>query len=238
MEIMRAIEKLLASPTALLTVTGDIAMSGVPAVLSTGSRVAVLPGAFNPVHDGHITLARAAAARLRGGGEDGDNYLFELSIAHPTKGKLELDDVMQRVRHFQERSLPVVLTHCPLFADKACALPGASFIVGADRLPSLLEARFYGNGTQEAMLETMRGIRATGCDFIVAGRALDGGAYVQFEDIAPSIPAELSALFAPLPGFRMDISSSEIRAKLAADAAAAKACDAAAPAEDERSGAP
>lgn len=236
--IRAQIATLLQHPSALLTITGETATSGVPAVLTASSaspsRIAVLPGAFNPVHDGHISLARAAAASLRGGEEDGDNYLFELSVAHPTKGNLELEDVVQRVRHFQERDLPVVLTHCPLFADKARALPGASFIVGADRMPSLLEARFYGTGTQEAMLETMNGIRATGCNFLVAGRALDGGAYVQFKDIAPSIPAELSALFSPLPGFRMDISSSEIRAKLAADLAATNARGDAAPASEER----
>ena len=114
---MRAqIASLLASPSSLLTITGEVSASGVPALLASaaarGTRVAVLPGAFNPVHDGHVALAKRAAAAVAG------EYLFELSVAHPTKGRLELDDVVRRVRHFQDRALPVVLTHCPLFADK------------------------------------------------------------------------------------------------------------------------
>ena len=42
--------------------------------------------------------------------------------------------------------------------------------------------------------------------------------YVEFEDISDTVPSELVDLFEPLPGFRMDISSSEIRAREAAEA--------------------
>ena len=42
--------------------------------------------------------------------------------------------------------------------------------------------------------------------------------YIEFEDISDTVPSELVDLFEPLPGFRMDISSSEIRAREAAEA--------------------
>ena len=44
-------------------------------------------------------------------------------------------------------------------------------------MPSLLEPRFYGDGTRGAMLATMATIRDAGCSFLIAGRALDGGTY-------------------------------------------------------------
>lgn len=53
-------------------------------------------------------------------------------------------------------------------------------------------------------------VRAVGGSFLVAGRETDGR-FESLDDVAPSIPDVVLDMFQPIPDFRLDISSTELR---------------------------
>ncbi|GBG63772.1 hypothetical protein CBR_g39316 [Chara braunii] len=74
------------------------------------------------------------------------------------------------------------------------------------------ETKYYG-GSREKMLETMQGIGAQGCEFLVAGRVVSGN----FQVLSGiELPPELASIFKAIPEsvFRKDISSTEIRQRM------------------------
>jgi hypothetical protein len=163
---------------------------------------AVLPGSFNPVHDGHWQLAAAAETFL------GTPVVFELSVDNADKPSLPEEEVRRRLALFAWRA-PVVLTRTPIFADKARLFPAATFVVGADTALRIIAPRYY--GSEAARAEAMQAIRSQGCRFLVAGRVDAGGQYVGLEDL--DVPAEFAGLFTGIPvsAFRVDLSSTELR---------------------------
>src|SRR5579862_3090084 len=91
----------------------------------------VLPGAFNPLHEAHLTLADIAM-RL-----ESKPVAFELSVANVDKLELSDEEVRRRLLQFAGKA-PVWLTHAALFTDKAQLFPGATFAIGADTAARLL----------------------------------------------------------------------------------------------------
>ena len=125
-----------------------------------------------------------------------------------------------------------MVTNAPLFAAKCALLPGARFVVGADTAVRLVMPRYYEGGTAAAMVEALLGLARAGSKVLVAGRLIpagkpggppadgSGGAerFVTLKDVA--LPPALAAvgLFEEVPegAFRVDLSSTELRARLAA----------------------
>jgi nicotinamide mononucleotide (NMN) deamidase PncC len=177
-------------------------LAGVPA------PKVVLPGSFNPLHEGHTALA-AAGARLAGA-----PAAFEMTVVNADKPPLPEGEVRRRVAQFAWKGA-VWLTRAPTFAEKAQLFPGAVFVVGADTAERVVHPRFYG-GSAERMAEALAGIRARGCSFLTAGRVGRGGEFVGLEDL--DIPAEHRDLFRGVPAeeFRVDVSSTDLRARAAA----------------------
>lgn len=172
---------------------------------------AMLSGSFNPLHAGHERLAQAASVAL------GTPCGFELPVVNADKPPLDYREVERRVEQFAYR-YPVVLSRARLFVEKARVFPGCTFAVGYDTAARLVDPRYYdGEAGRDTALAT---VRAQGCRFIVAGRAVDG-AFHTMREIA--IPTAFADLFVNLPEhlFRVDLSSSEIRAALSEDDAAA-----------------
>ena len=79
---------------------------------------AVVPGSFNPHHDGHSALLEAARRRTDG------HAAYEISIANVDKPMLSATDLDARLAQFRGRA-PVVLTRAPTFVAKARLLPGS-----------------------------------------------------------------------------------------------------------------
>jgi hypothetical protein len=165
------------------------------------SPAGVLCGSFHPLHEGHRQLRNVAAEILQG------PVAYEMSISNVDKPSLDFLSIGRRARQFTEQ--PLALTAAPTFAEKALLLPRTAFVVGVDTAERIIDVRYYG-GSESSMEKALSTIRAQGCRFLVACRALPSG-LVTLADL--HLPARHADLFAPIPAdlFRADISSTELR---------------------------
>lgn len=131
----------------------------------------LLPGSFNPLHDGHRRMLALAEA------ETGLRGAYELSVANVDKPTLDYTEIAHRITQFDR---PAWLTRLPTFLEKARAFPGAVFAVGVDTLERIAAPRYYGDTTarDSALAELM----ALGCRFCVFGRQTDSG-FLTLEDL-------------------------------------------------------
>jgi hypothetical protein len=160
----------------------------------------VLPGSFNPLHEGHVELARTAASILK------TDAAFEMSVIHADKPPVPDEEVRRRLAQFTWRGA-VWLTRVPTFIEKARLFPGAAFVLGADTVVRLLDPRFYQGGAA-GLDAAATEFRALGCRFLVAPRVDASGTCVGVAQLA--IPAPHRDLFVEVP-FRRDISSTQLR---------------------------
>lgn len=163
----------------------------------------LLSGAFNPLHEGHLDLARTASAQL------GKPVAFELSAFNVDKPPLDVPTLLLRMAQFAGR-YPIFASNAPTFVEKARLFAGATFVVGYDTAVRILQPRYYNDDFDE-MLAALNEIRDRGCAFLVAGRTDDDGAFRPASSL--DVPAGLEGLFTPIPSqrFRRDISSTELR---------------------------
>ena len=171
--------------------------TGTPAAPSEPWRL--LPGSFNPVHEGHRRMLALAAARLGAGGA------YELAILNPDKPALSPGETARRLAGFSDAEA-VWLTRAPTFPEKARIFPGATFVVGVDTIVRIAEPRYYGGPDGLAAALSLLGR----CRFLVFGRRTAAG----FETLeSVTLPAPLRALCDGVPeaDFRADVSSTELR---------------------------
>ena len=174
-------------------------------VLSAPPPAVLMPGSFNPVHAGHVSLARVAEEIAR------QPLAFEISVTNVDKPPLEGATVRQRIAQFAWKS-PVELTRAPTFLEKSRLFPKTTFVIGADTAERLVAARYYGDD-EDRMHAALEEIGRGGGRFLVAVR-IDGAARVRtLRDIL--VPRRFVDLFNEIPEhrFRLDTSSSEIRAR-------------------------
>lgn len=177
------------------------------------SATVVLPGSFNPLHDGHRGMLESARRIL----PEGTVVGFEISVANPDKPALDADVVRERAAQFRGSkgdSPPVlVLTSAPLFSEKAAQLPGTVFVVGYDTAVRICEPKYYGGDA--GLVEALVGVVRNGCSFLVAGRRAtpSSGEFLTLDDVA--VPRGFESLFRAIPEteFRLDISSTQLREK-------------------------
>ena len=166
--------------------------------------VAVLPGAFQPLHWGHRQLAEAASEVL------GTEVVFEISVTNVDKAPLDETEVRSRLPQFLGK-WRVVLTHAPTFREKSALLPGCTFVIGWDTAVRLVHPRYYGD-SEQAMESALADIWDRGCRFLVA-RRMDRGAFRTIADV--HVPPRFAGMFQVLPEsrFRADVSSTELRSR-------------------------
>lgn len=163
----------------------------------------ILPGSFNPLHQGHRALAQAAARILAA------PVTFEISLANVDKPPLTETEALRRATQFPGVA-PLVLSLAPTFREKSRLFPGCSFVIGYDTAIRVVAPRYYAD--EADMLAALAEIRDHGCRFLVAGR-VQGEQYCSLADA--DIPEDYRSLFRAIPeaAFRMDISSTAIRAR-------------------------
>lgn len=164
---------------------------------------ALLSGAFNPLHSGHLRLAETAAKLLD------QEVIFELTAMNADKPSLEKSEVLRRLLQFAG-CYSVVVSNAPTFVAKARLFPDTTFIMGYDTAVRVLQPRFY-DGSQAHMFSALEEIRKRGCCFLVAGRTDSDGVFHDPAELA--VPEGYRDLFKTIPSerFRHDISSTELR---------------------------
>jgi nicotinic acid mononucleotide adenylyltransferase len=160
----------------------------------------LLPGSFNPLHEGHRGMALTARDRL------GSEVDYELSAINVDKPALDLETILRRAEQFRGVAR-LWLTRAPTFVEKGRLFAEITFVVGADTAERIVQPQYYGSAY--AMEAALAEIARRRCRFLVAGRVDAEGQFLTVNELA--IPPEHRSLFEALP-FRLDCSSTALRA--------------------------
>ena len=173
----------------------------------------LFPGAFNPVHQGHL-LMKTIAEQLTG-----LTVNFELSIHNVDKPCLDYFSIKDRTQQLRAHG-NTVLTNAPTFIEKARIFPNTTFVIGIDTLLRIDQVQYYGSDSlRDAALAELT---ALGIQFLVFGR-LNEGAFLNLDRVEISDSLAARCKMVPETVFRQDISSTTLRAS------AAQAADATGP---------
>lgn len=171
------------------------------------ASVVVFTGSFNPLHQGHKALLQAVEAWRPELGAP----VAELSLFNVDKPQMSIDDALARAAQFAGRWAVAVSAGAALFVEKARLFgDGTTFVVGLDTATRVFDKKYYG-GSSSAARAVLAELHRRRCSFLVAGRVV-GKAFKTFASERRSLPfPEFHAMFSDIPGFRLDVSSSEIR---------------------------
>ncbi len=164
----------------------------------------VLPGSFNPLHEGHRQMA-AVGREITG-----LDAVFELAVLNVDKPPLQESEIMRRLSGLKGEG-KVALTRTPTFQEKSEVFPNSAFLIGWDTMIRVIDPKYYGD-SETAMLTALAEIWARGCRFLVAGREMNG-TFRTLDEV--SIPQGFQPLFQAIPEerFRADVSSTELRGR-------------------------
>lgn len=146
----------------------------------------IYPGSFNPVHQDHINVHKAAEMQL------GGKVAYEISVVNADKGNLTADEVLDRLNQTPliNDDVYVFITKASLFREKMSLFPHTTVIMGADTFERFLDPKYlrksfdffgqpivYNAQADEYLLQRqLEDMTTLGCSVIVAernGKTLD-----------------------------------------------------------------
>ena len=167
----------------------------------TDHPIALYPGAFNPLHQGHREIFKLAERLLE------RPVVYELSIANVEKPPLDFMEIQSRTAQLEDQ--PMLLTRAATFLEKSRLFTKTPFVVGADTMARIGEAKYYANSEsqREAAIAELKEL---GASFLVFGREI-AGKYHTLDSL--DVPKSLLELATAVPEsvFRQDVSSTELR---------------------------
>jgi nicotinic acid mononucleotide adenylyltransferase len=171
------------------------------------------PGSFKPLHWGHTELARVAAEVMQRRSATKSAVVVTYEISASIVGKKDVCEVdfAERIAQFTRSGKRVAITTAKLFVEKAQMFPNHGLVVGVDTVRRVLDPQFYDN-SEDKMIEAMQAIERFGCFFVVGGRK-HGETWDDLSCV--TVPPAVKHLFIAINAndFRVDISSTEIRAR-------------------------
>ena len=169
-----------------------------------GSPKCLVPGSFNPFHDGHLAMAEYARQTI------GGDLFFELSLTNVDKPAVS----EQELRHRMEQDFGdfgLMLTRAPRFQQKARLFPGVQFGVGADTILRFSDLRYHQNSRIQFQT-VVRELNDLGCRFLVFPRKMGKNTFCEANI---GLPEELLQIcdFVPTDSFLWNISSTDLRSQ-------------------------
>jgi nicotinic acid mononucleotide adenylyltransferase len=158
---------------------------------------ALFPGAFDPPHEGHFAMASTARGHAA-------PAVFAVSATPPHKSAPSVGELLLRAKRLAGHDR-LFTEGDPLYLDKARRFPGRTFLVGADALARMLDARW--GAPVEPMLDEFTRL---GTRMRVTGRRIAGGPYVSADEVIALVPERFRSIFEAVEG-RWDLSSTEAR---------------------------
>jgi len=180
-------------------------------------KTVFFPGAYNPLHRGHTESAEACMCKLQIGTQGlADRKLVYSTTVNPVhKASLTPAEMLQRAVMMRGKDF-VLTENDPLYVDKARKFPGAWFVMGADSMDRMLDPK-WGQPVKRMVVEMAQ----LGCHFLVPGRLVpmpDGSQeYMTCDMVREKHEKDLGGMYDHFHevNFRLDISSTELRAKAA-----------------------
>ncbi len=168
---------------------------------------ALMPGSFNPPHQGHLGLADDFRRT------HGRNVVFEIGTNPPHKAPPTVQQLLQRAKMLKGHDV-LFTTDIPMYLQKAKTFPGMPLVLGADTLQRILDPKW---GVDPAkMFDELHDL---GTKLYVAGRTINDKFMDKYD-----VLQEAKDIFHPhqyatvthdvihLEG-RWDVSSTELRNK-------------------------
>lgn len=170
------------------------------------NQTTLLAGSFNPLHKGHVQMMHRGITTSNSG-----LGVYELSISNCSKGEFGDQELYRRTVQFKEESGLLLLTDSPFFREKAAFVSQQSwFCIGADTYKRFFDPQYYESAEQIKEFATLLKSRDIG--LLVAPR-LAGEKVESVDDYISTVPDLYKDKVLHIPNFRVDISSTQLRAQ-------------------------